>query len=198
MNRIKLSQFAKNNGISYMTAYRMFHNGEISGIQLKSKTILIDVIDNKPDDKELVAIYCRVSSSQNKSNLQYQKDRVYSYCVAKGYTVDKIICEIGSGINDNRKQWISLLENTSITKIVVEHKDRFTRFGFNAIETLLKKQNRTIEVINNSVDAENDLIQDFISIITSFCSRIYGNRRSKRNTEKIIKGLMEDDKKIKI
>jgi len=71
----------------------------------------------------------------------------------------------------------------------VEHKDRLTRFGFKYIETLMELQDRKIEVINNLDDDKDDLIQDFISIITSFCARIYGQRRSKRSTEKLIKEL---------
>jgi predicted site-specific integrase-resolvase len=71
----------------------------------------------------------------------------------------------------------------------VEHKDRLTRFGFKYIEVLMEIQGRKIEVINNLEDDKDDLIQDFISVITSFCARIYGQRRSKRSTEKLIKEL---------
>jgi predicted site-specific integrase-resolvase len=70
----------------------------------------------------------------------------------------------------------------------VEHKDRLTRFGFKYIESLMELQGRKIEVINN-LDDKDDLIQDFVSVITSFCARIYGQRRSKRSTEKLIKEL---------
>ena len=75
---------------------------------------------------------------------------------------------------------------------MVEHKDRLTRFGFNYIETLLKQQGRSIEVINMAADGKEDLLQDFIAIITSFCARLYGQRRSKRKTEKIIAELTDD------
>lgn len=189
MKRVKLSKYAKLNGISYMTAYRHFKAGNLKGIQLPTKTILVDIEDENNIKEDKVAIYCRVSSSQNKKNLKTQRERLYNYCIAKGYKIDKIVEEVGSGINDNRKKWIELLTDTSITKIVVEHKDRFSRFGFNVIEKLLELQNRKIEVVNNSNDKEDDILQDFISIITSYCSRIYGNKRSKRKTEKIIEEL---------
>ena len=71
----------------------------------------------------------------------------------------------------------------------MEHKDRLTRFGFKYIEQLMEMQDRKIEVINNVEDDKDDLIQDFVSIITSFCARIYGQRRNKRKTEKLIKEL---------
>ena len=92
-------------------------------------------------------------------------------------------------MNDSRPQLIKLLRCSQIDIILVEHKDRLTRFGFKYIEELLDIQGRKIEVINNIVDDKDDLIQDFISVITSFCARIYGQRRSKRQTEKLIKEL---------
>ena len=74
----------------------------------------------------------------------------------------------------------------------MEHKDRLTRFGFNYIKVMLEKQNIEVEVINNVESVKEDIIQDFISIITSFSSRIYGQRRSKRKTEQLIRGLEEN------
>ena len=111
------------------------------------------------------------------------------YANAKGYKTKYNIKEIGSGLNDSRPKLIQLLSDNDIDIILVEHKDRLTRFGFKYIETLLELNGRKIEVINNIDDDKDDLIQDFISIITSFCARIYGQRRCKRKTEKIIKEL---------
>jgi predicted site-specific integrase-resolvase len=117
-----------------------------------------------------------------------------SYCIAKGYKIDKVICEIGSGLNDNRPKLQEILKEPKFTRLVIEHKDRLTRFGFNYIESLLKNNDIEIEVVNNSESEKNDLIEDFVSVITSFCARIYGNRRSKRKTEKLIKELEISEK----
>jgi predicted site-specific integrase-resolvase len=73
--------------------------------------------------------------------------------------------------------------------IVVEHKDRFTRFGFTGYKTLLNADGRDIEVVNEAENGKEDLLQDLVSIITSFCARLYGQRRCKRKTEKIIQEL---------
>lgn len=151
--------------------------------------IFVVVDENK---EQRVAVYCRVSSSENKSNLERQKERLLSYCAAKGYIVDKIVCEVGSGLNDNRKKLESLLVDKTITKIIVEHSDRFSRFGMNYIQKLLEIDNREIEVINTCSNDRDDLMQDFVSIITSFTARLYGQRRSKRNTEKLIRELNND------
>jgi len=80
---------------------------------------------------------------------------------------------------------------------VVEHKDRLTRFGFNYIETLLNKEGRKIEVVNLAEDEKSDLMQDLVSIIYSFTTKMYGLRRSKRKTEEIVKLLEKDTKNAK-
>ena len=77
----------------------------------------------------------------------------------------------------------------------MEHKDRLTRFGFNYIETLLKTKEIKIEIINEAVEEKADLIEDLVSIITSFCARIYGQRRTKRKTEKIIEVIKNETSK---
>jgi predicted site-specific integrase-resolvase len=185
---MKLSNYAKSKGISYQTAWRMWKRGELNASQLPSGTIIID--NSKPILG--VAIYARVSSSENKSNLDTQAKRLIQYCEAKGYQIVSITKEIGSGINDNRQKLIKLLNEDNYNLLVVEHKDRLTRIGFNYIQVLLTKQGKSIEVVNLATEETEDLMTDFISIITSFCARIYGLRRSKRKTENIIKELKSE------
>ena len=154
---------------------------------------LVIVEDEDKQVNDAVAIYARVSSSENKNNLIKQRERLENYCAAKGYKVMKVVEEIGSGLNDNRKKLESLLMDESIKKIVVEHSDRFSRFGMNYISKLLQMQGREIEVINEQSNDRDDLMQDFVSIVTSFCARLYGLRRNKRRTEKIIEELSKED-----
>ena len=194
----KISEVVKLLGISKPTLYNWEKQGLLKiqrsksgGLNFISQSEL-DKIQNKETnnkENEKIVIYCRVSSTVNKNNLKTQKERLLNYCNAKGYKVEKIIEEFGSGINDKRPKVEKLLKEQDFTKIVVEHKDRLSRFGFNYLEVLLNKNNIDIEVINNVDTDEEDIIQDFISIITSYCVRIYGKRRSKRNTEKLIKEL---------
>lgn len=136
-----------------------------------------------------VAVYTRVSSTENKPNLDTQAERLVAYCMAKGYHVSKVVKEVGSGVNDSRPKFLALLEDTSLTILVVEHRDRATRFGAKYIETLLKGQGRTLEVVNLSENATEDLLADLTRIIYSFCARLYGQRRATRKTETIIKQL---------
>lgn len=140
-----------------------------------------------------VAVYTRVSSSENKSNLDSQAERLVAYCTVRGYQVSRVVKEIGSGVNDNRPKFLALLADPSIGRIVIEHKDRGTRFGFRYIETLLKTYGREIEVVNRAENSTEDLLADLTSIVYSFCARLYGQRRAKRKTEKIVQELEQEN-----
>ena len=185
MKKIKLSQYAKDNGLTYRTALRHFHDGILQGEQLPTGSIFVYLPEEQKVVSRGAALYSRVSSSENKDNLQRQQQRLEDYAAARGYSISNNVAEVGSGLNDARPKMIKLLQDNSWDVLIVEHKDRLTRFGFNYLEVLLAKEGRRIEVINVSEDKE-DLMEDFVSVITSFCARIYGQRRTKRMTEKII------------
>jgi putative resolvase len=119
-------------------------------------------------------------------------ERLKSYAYAKGYTVVKEVREVGSGLNDKRQKLEKVLLSDDWSIIIVEHKDRFSRFGFNYISLLLEKLGKKVEVINEAESEREDLMSDFVSIITSFTARLYGQRRSKRKTEKIIEELKKE------
>jgi len=195
MALIKLSKFAKDMGVTPTTLYNWRLEGKISFIKSNTGRNFVttetynEFMGIKEKKEEKVVIYCRVSSSENKSNLTTQKERLINYCNAKGYKVYKVVEEIGSGINDSRPKLQTILKTNDYTKIVVEHKDRLTRLGFNFLKIMADIQNKEIEVINNTETDKEDLIQDFVSIITSYCARIYGQRRSKRKTEQLIQEL---------
>ena len=186
---MKLSTYAKQLGVSYKTVWRKWKRGELDAYQLPSGTVIIRDTKNVSNK---VCIYARVSSAENKDNLNSQAERLTQYCIAKGYQISKVIKEVGSGVNDNRKQLAKLLNDDDWGRVVVEHKDRLTRFGFNYLDILLGKTGKVIEVVNEADNGKDDLLQDFVSIITSFCARLYGLRRSKRKTEQLIKELQDD------
>jgi len=191
---MKLSQYAKKVGVTYRTAFRWWQNGDIKGYQLPSGTIVVTEGEEAPAvSMGQVAIYARVSSHDHRANLERQAERLADYCAAKGYQVSKVVKEIGSGVNDNRAKFLALLEDQRISRIIVEHKDRATRFGFRYVETLLSGQGRAIEVVNLSENNREDLLADLVSIVYSFAARLYGQRRAKRKTEAIVKQLQEAD-----
>ncbi len=187
---MKLSDYAKQEGVRYETAWRWFRDGKIAGHRVGKHTILVDEEKSGTSSQsERVAIYARVSSAENKPNLDSQAERLAAYCSAKGYQVSKVVKEIGSGVNDARPKLLHLLEDVSTTVIVVEHKDRLSRFGVRSIETLLRVQGRRLEIVNESENDKEDLLADLTAILYSFCARLYGLRRAKRKTEKIVQEL---------
>lgn len=193
---MKLSAYARSLGVSYRTAWRWFRAGKVAGFQADTGTIIVTepIVEATPTaTHQKTVIYTRVSAVENKDNLEGQAKRLMDYCAAKGYQVIAVVKEIGSGVNDTRPKLLKLLTDPTIGMIVVEHKDRLTRFGFNYIEQLLAMQGRQIEVINLAENGKEDLIQDFVSIVTSFCARLYGQRRSRRKTERIIAELQSEE-----
>ena len=192
---MKLIDYARLQGISYRTAWRWYKAGRIAGQQMDTGTILVTepVGVREAPAPAKVAVYTRVSSSENKANLDSQAERLVAYCTVRGYQVSRVVKEIGSGVNDNRPKFLALLADPSIGRIVIEHKDRGTRFGFRYIETLLKTYGREIEVVNQAQNSTEDLLADLSSIVYSFCARLYGQRRAKRKTEKIVQELKQEN-----
>ena len=190
---MKLSDNAKQMGVRYETAWRWFRDGKIQGRRIGPRTIIITEGKETPVvvAPQQVVIYARVPSAENTRNLESQAERLAAYCAARGHHVAKVVKEVGSGVNDARPQLLALLEDQSIGLLVVEHRDRLTRFGFRYLDTLLKKQGRAIEVVNQAENGteEEDLLADLTAIISSFCARLYGPRRAKRKTEVIVREL---------
>lgn len=191
---MKLSAYAKQQGVSYQTAWRMWQRGELPAHQLPSGTVIVDVAPTPPAIRpQKVAVYARVSSAEHRKNLDSQAERVAAFCAAKGWHVAKVVKECGSGVNDQRPQFLALLADTSMSHIVVEHKDRCSRFGVAYIQTLLKTQGRELVIVNeadNEADnGQEDLMQDFVAIITSFTARLYGRRRASRKKTQLLAAL---------
>jgi predicted site-specific integrase-resolvase len=187
---MKLSTYAKQLGISYRTAHRLWKAGQLDAYQLPTGTV---IVQEHTHPLQRVAVYARVSSAQMQGNLDTQAERLVQYCEAKGYQISEVVKEIASGVNDHRPRFLALLSDASITVIVVEHQDRATRFGFPYLETLLQKQDRRIEVVNQAENGKEDLLTDLVSIIYGFSARLYGPRRAKRKTERAIEALTKDE-----
>jgi len=191
---MKLSAYAKQLGISYHTAWRMWQRGELAAEQLPSGTIIVHAPTPAASTRpQKVAVYARVSSAENRKNLEGQVERVAAFCAARGWQVARVVKECGSGVNDQRPQFLALLADTSISHIVVEHQDRCSRFGVAYIQTLLKTQGRELVIVNEAGNSTEDLMQDLVAIITSFCARLYGRRRATRKRMALLKVLQEAD-----
>ncbi len=193
---MKLSDYADKLGISYQTAWKHFKAGKIPypTRKLPSGTIIVDYQEeSKLENGRNAAIYARVSSGENKENLNRQAQRLVDYATARGYKIQYVVKEVGSGLNDNRKKLADLLNKPDYDILIVEHRDRLARFGTNYLDLLLKRCNIRLDIVNQVEDKKDDLMTDLVAIITSFSARLYGQRRGKRKTEKIIATLENGD-----
>ena len=162
---------------------------------LSYKGIVEDNIDSRQ-----VVIYARVSTRNQKDALKNQVKFLRQYCNTQGIIVDQCLEDYGSGLNYNRKVWnelLNLVMEQKIRLIVITHKDRFIRFGFDWFERFCQKFNTAILVVNNEeLSPQEELVQDIISILHVFSCRLYGLRKYKnqiKGDKEIVKGLQDRD-----
>jgi predicted site-specific integrase-resolvase len=190
---MKLADWARLEGIDYKTAYRWFRDGIIPypTIQLPTGTILVQKPEKSATTKN-TALYARVSSSDQKGDLERQLGRLVSYATTNNLNIVGSVTEVGSGLNGKRSKLIGLLERSDIDVIVVEHRDRLTRFGFEYLQASLKANDREIVVLEES-ELTSDLVKDMIDVLTSFCARLYGQRSARNKAKKLLKDLEKEN-----
>lgn len=193
---MKLSKYAEKIGVKRATATKWFHKGLIKGAyQLPTGTIIVpdEIFNKKENEIGETVIYARVSSPEKrKTDLEYQAKRMSDFCISNGWKIDRIVKEVGSGLNDSRPKLMELFEGKrNIQRIVVEHKDRLTRFGFNYLSALAKAKEIEIIVADETESPKEDLMLDFVSVITSFCARMYGQRRGKKKKDKMLEVIKQ-------
>ncbi|GAA7348103.1 IS607 family transposase [Helicobacter pylori] len=143
------------------------------------------------ENKAKIVVYARVSSANQKQDLQNQIEALERFCLANGYAVSEWCNEVGSGLNYQRKIFNRILkeiEMGKISKLVIAHKDRFVRFGFEYFESFAKTHGCEIIIMNQiSLSPEAEMTQDLLSIIHRFSSRLYGLRKYNKEIKERIK-----------
>ena len=182
---MKLSAWAKANGLTYKTAWRLWRDGNlpIPAEQLATGTVLVHPPQAPASDA--VALYARVSRADQKSDLERQLGRLAEYASKEKLTVMRSVSEIGSGLNGHRAKLMRLLADASVHTIVVEHRDRLARFGSEYIEATLSASGRKLVVVDQA-EMKDDLVQDMVDVLTSFCARLYGRRAAKNRAAKAL------------
>lgn len=180
---MKLSECAKLQGVSYRTVWNQFKAGKfgVPAKQLPTGTIIVDV----PSKQNKVVVYARVSSHDQKADLLPQVERCVKYFKKSNIEVSDIVTEVGSGMNGKRKKLIRLLSDPYITHLVVEHRGRFMRFGSEFVEASLNSRGAKLVVVDDS-ELDDDLVQDIVSVLTSFCARLYDKRSAKNRAKKMM------------
>lgn len=127
-------------------------------------------------------LYVRVSSADQKSDMQRQAERLRTLAASRGWANVEVLSEIGSGLNGHRKRLLAVLRDKAVSRIVVEHRDRLARFGVEYLESVLAAQGREL-VIAEAGEQKLDIFQDFVDVVTSMCARIYGRRAAKNRAK---------------
>jgi predicted site-specific integrase-resolvase len=186
---VKLADWARNQGIAYKTAWQWFKQGilPMPATQMSTGTILVD----PPSAAERgAALYARVSSSDQKSDLDRQTARLAAFAAEGKLSIVKVVAEVGSGLNGRRAKLISLLKDPKVGVIVVEHSERLARFGVEYVEAALSASGRKLVVVEHD-ELKDDLVQDMIDVLTSFCARLYGRRSARHRAAKALAAAKE-------
>lgn len=192
---MKLSEWAKRNGVHYQTAWKWARDGTMPVPVSKTATGRYLVLEQSAEPSGRMVAYCRVSSADQKADLERQAGRVVTAATGIGLTVAEVVTEVGSGLNGRRPKLARLLRDPSVSVIVVEHRDRLARFGLEQLSAALEANGRRIVVIDDAevddVEVDADLVRDMTEVLTSFCARLYGRRSATRRAKAALRAAQE-------
>jgi predicted site-specific integrase-resolvase len=191
---VNLKQWAERQGVSYATARRWFAAGTLP-VQARRVGGLILVGGTEHAiavGAGSAVVYARVSSADQKADLDRQVARVTGWATGRGITVGRIVTETGSALNGERRKFLALLRDPSVSAIVVEHRDRFARFGAEYVEAALTAQGRKLLVMDPA-EVDDDLVRDVTEILTSLCARLYGRRAAANRAARAVAAATAED-----
>lgn len=188
---MKLSQYAEQKGIHYRTAWNRFKQGKIEGAYMDDTGHI--VVPSPGDElKHKVALYSRVSTHGQRSDLVRQEQRLKEFASSRGLEIVHSVTEIGSGVNDQRPKLIKLLNTPDWGVLVVEHRDRLTRVGFGWFEHFFALLGKDLIVVDSSTDSDEGRMGDIFSILYSYAASEYGKRGAKHRAERAQRALDGD------
>lgn len=192
---VNLTEWARAQGIAPRTAYRWFREGTlpVPAERVGPRTILVNIDANtSPSVAAGVGLYARVSSHDQKPDLERQTARLSAWAARAGHKVVRIESEIASGMDGCRWKAKRLLADPKVTTVVVEHKDRLGRMNVELIEAALSATGRRLVVLDEG-EVEDDLVRDMVEVLTSFCARLYGRRSAKNRARKAFEAAAADE-----
>jgi len=196
MSRIySIGQFAKRVGKSVSTLRRWDASGEFvakkhhSGHRYYDESDVRRLLGIKVNEKKVI-VYCRVSSRGQEDDLKSQVKAMEQFCLSSGIAVDEWVHEIGGGMNFKRKKFLKIMDaiqKGEVSKLLIAHKDRLVRFGFEYFEHLAIRNGCELVVVNQeSLSPQQEMVEDLMAIIHPFSCRLYGLRKYKKDIKKAI------------
>ena len=197
----RVNEFAKRIGKSPATLRRWDNTGILvakrhpSGHRYYDESDVRKILGVKEPNRKKV-VYCRVSSHGKKDDLQSQIEALEKFCLASGIAVDEWIKEIAGGMNFKRKKFLRLMSEVAsgaVSKIVVAHKDRLVRFGYDYFEHMASENGCEIVVVNQeSLSPQQEMVEDLMTIVDTFSCRLYGLRKYKKKIKQMATEQDED------
>ncbi len=186
---MNLREWALSQGIHPQTAYKWYRAGNLPVPARKvGQLILVGDLESQMPTSNSAVIYARVSSSDQKGYLDRQVARVLAWATEHGYSLDRVVTEVVSALNGHRRKFLSLLSDHKVAVILVEHRDRFCRFGAEYVEAALSAQARKLVVIDSG-EVDDDPERDVTELLTSLCARLYGRRSPTHRAQKAIEAV---------
>ena len=190
---MNLTEWARRQGIHPQTAYNWFHAGTlpVPAVRVNQRTVLVAPDAALEQPATALGLYARVSSHDQRGDLDRQMARLSEWAAATGQPVARVEAEVGSGMNGSRTKLRRLLADPKVTTVVVEHRDRLARMNAELVEAALSAHGRRLVVLDDG-EVDDDLVRDMTEVLTSFCARLYGRRSAKNRAEKALRCAEHD------
>lgn len=188
----RINEFANRVGRSVQTVRRWEKEGKLQAKRLPSGHRYFDESDVRalmgiaPEKKDTV-VYCRVSSAGQEDDLASQVRAMEEYCRGAGIAVDVWVQEVGGGMNFKRKHFLQLVDRIQrgeVKRLLIAHKDRLMRFGFDLFHHMATENGCEIVVMNQeSYSPQQEMVEDLMAIVHTFSCRLYGMRKYKKQIQ---------------
>jgi len=188
---MRLKEWAAQQGIHYQTAWRWFRDGKlpVPALQTPSGTILVQsAADARPPDDGGFGLYARVSSHDQRAELDRQVSRLTRWAAAASASarVVRVEAEVASGMTGRRPKLRRLLADPAVQTVVVTHRDRLARMNAELVEAALWAHGRRLVVLDDG-EVTDDLLRDMVEVLTSCCARLYGPRSARNRALKAVR-----------
>ena len=189
---MRLTEWGRQYGLDRQSTWRMLQDGRLPpNIQVEKVGRIWYII--LPDEvPQLFTVgYARVSSHEQKPQLELQANRLWAYAGQNGLKLDRVVSEIASGLNDRRPKLLKLLSDPQVGTIIVEHRDRLARFGVGTVNAMLEARGGKLIVIDDA-ELADDLVRDMTEVLTCMCARLYVRRSAATRAKRAAMAAAEE------
>lgn len=190
--RMRLTDWGRQYGLDRQTVWRMLRDGRLPPhLEIERVGHLWYVVVPEETETLLAVGYARVSSREQKPQLEPQANRLWAYAGQQGIVLDHMVQEVASGLNDRRPKLLKLLSDPQVGTIIVEHRDRLARFGVGMVAAMLEARGGKLIVIDDA-ELADDLVRDMTEVLTCMCARLYGRRSAASRAKRAAMAAAEE------